>query len=504
MIKSKFKDLYVYLYFLLLSSVTLAIISQASYLYPVIDWVDPNCLYTMGKAMMNGKVLYRDVFDHKGPYTYFYFGFAYLLTKDSYVGLYLLQIVLSFIFAIFTKKTLELYGIKDLKKNLIICTVIHLSTYYSFAVSVGNSVEEIAMPFLAISLYISLKRIKNEQNLKFSDFIFMGLIGGFLFWIKFTLLAFFVGWFIYFFVVYIKQKSGKDILKMIFGILLGVVIITIPCIIYFAVNNALYDLYEVYFYDNLFVYTGRDSKNFFYAIGSGLGGICLALLNNFQISIPAIFGIVVFFKKKLKERFLLLATFISFLILSYVFATWYRYYAVPMSIFAVFGYVALFQIDFKKKFKPDSRKKAKTISITLASIALCFSCCLAFFRNGNQYYLLKKKEDTAQFKFAEIINNSDIENPKLLNYGFLDGGFYYALKQTPSFKYFCTTNCKIDEMEKESKKYIEEKQADFIVIKIWKNYKEELTSSNYTEVSKVKQYYRGEYVTYILYQVVKN
>ena len=69
---------------------------------------------------------------------------------------------------------------------------------------------------------------------------------------------------------------------------------------------------------------------------------------------------------KLKEergnkRFLLLATFISFLILSYVFATWYRYYAVPMSIFAVFGYIALFQIDFKKKFKPDSRKKAKTI-----------------------------------------------------------------------------------------------------------------------------------------------
>lgn len=504
MIKSKFKNLYVYLYFLLLSCVTLAIVSQASYLYPVIDWVDPNCLYTMGKAMMNGKVLYRDIFDHKGPYTYFYFGFAYLLTKDSYLGLYFLQVILSFIFAIFTKKTLELYGIKDLKKNLIICTVIHLSTYYSFAVSVGNSVEEIAMPLLAIALYISVKRIKTEQNFKLLDYIFMGLIGGVLFWIKYTLLAFFVGWFIYFFVVYIKQKSGKNILKMISGILLGVIIITIPCIIYFALNNALYDLYEVYFYDNLFVYTGRDGKNFLYAIGSGLGGICLALLNNFQISIPTIFGLIVFFKKKIKERFLLLATFISFLVLSYVFATWYRYYAVPMSIFAVFGYVAFFQIDFKKKIKHASIKKAKTISITLASIALCVSCFTAFFRNGNQYYIFKDKKETAQYQFAEIINNSEIDNPKLLNYAFLDGGFYYALKQVPSFKYFCTTNCKIEEMEKENKKYIEQKQADFIVIKIWKNYKEELTSSNYTEVSRVKQYYRGEYVTYILYQVVRN
>ena len=59
-----------------LSAVVLALCSKSSPLYAFNDWMDANIFFTMGKSMFRGKVLYRDVFDHKGPVLYFLYGLA--------------------------------------------------------------------------------------------------------------------------------------------------------------------------------------------------------------------------------------------------------------------------------------------------------------------------------------------------------------------------------------------------------------------------------------------
>lgn len=46
----------------------LMICSRSSFLYPYNDWNDANSYFTMGKGMMNGLVIYRDLYDQKGPY----------------------------------------------------------------------------------------------------------------------------------------------------------------------------------------------------------------------------------------------------------------------------------------------------------------------------------------------------------------------------------------------------------------------------------------------------
>ena len=57
----------------------------------------------------------------------------------------------------------------------------------------------------------------------------------------------------------------------------------------------------------------------------------------------------------------------------------------------------------------------------------------ALLATPNRYLMSYKKEELPQYKFAEKIKQSGIENPTLLNYGFLDGGFYTASGILPIF-----------------------------------------------------------------------
>ena len=73
------------------------------------EWVDSNVYFTIGKAMLGGKVLYRDIFDQKGPYLFMAHSFAYLISHRSFIGVYLLELALAFVFAYAEYRILLLY-----------------------------------------------------------------------------------------------------------------------------------------------------------------------------------------------------------------------------------------------------------------------------------------------------------------------------------------------------------------------------------------------------------
>mgnify|MGYP000054928960 FL=1 len=75
----------VLLYAMCISFLFMLICSKSSFLYPMNDWQDANCFFTVGKAMMNGKVLYKDIYEQKGPVLYFIHGIAYLISKTSFL-----------------------------------------------------------------------------------------------------------------------------------------------------------------------------------------------------------------------------------------------------------------------------------------------------------------------------------------------------------------------------------------------------------------------------------
>lgn len=78
-----------------------------------------------------------------------------------------------------------------------------------------------------------------------------------------------------------------------------------------------------------------------------------------------------------------------------------------------------------------------------------------------------KKEDLVQYQFAEIINQKP--DATLLNYGFLDGGFYTVTGNVPNLKYFHKPNIayeKYPAIMDEQNRYIRETVTDFVVIRV--------------------------------------
>ena len=80
-------------YCLLVSAVLLALCSRSSPLYPMNDWVDANCFFTVGKAMFNGRVPYRDLYEQKGVLLYFLYGLGWLLSHRSFLGVYMIEVL---------------------------------------------------------------------------------------------------------------------------------------------------------------------------------------------------------------------------------------------------------------------------------------------------------------------------------------------------------------------------------------------------------------------------
>ena len=56
---------------LLAAFVAITLMSECSFLYPINDWNDAQCFFTVGRTISSGKVLYRDIYEQKGPLLYF-------------------------------------------------------------------------------------------------------------------------------------------------------------------------------------------------------------------------------------------------------------------------------------------------------------------------------------------------------------------------------------------------------------------------------------------------
>lgn len=68
----KGKDIPAAAYLLASAFLLIMLASRSSFLYPCNNWNDANSYFSVGKALFNGKMPYRDVFDQKGMYLYFF------------------------------------------------------------------------------------------------------------------------------------------------------------------------------------------------------------------------------------------------------------------------------------------------------------------------------------------------------------------------------------------------------------------------------------------------
>ena len=118
---------------------------------------------------------------------------------------------------------------------------------------------------------------------------------------------------------------------------------------------------------------------------------------------------------------------------------------------------------------------------------------IAWRGNSNYYLLGMDKSEMPQYKFQKMICKS--ENPTLLNYGFLDGGFYTVCDIVPSEKFFCQLNIKLPEMEDSLRQAILEGRVQFVVTR-----NEILHDEKYQQIEEAEFPFEGKIWVYRLYE----
>ena len=444
---------------LMTSVVCITICSKCSPIYPFNNWDDINCFFTVGKAVANDTVMYKEIFEQKGPLLYFLFSLAYFISNDTFLGIYLIEIILCFLFLLISLKTIKLFSDDRIVYFVPLLAAI---IYSSSAMSDGGSAEELCLPLIALCCYFGIRSLQRNTGITLKEWFAVGVTSGIVLWIKFSLLGFYIGFGLYFLFFYLKSKRFKELFKAFLSLISGVFIISLPIFVYFAINNAVSDLFTVYFYDNLFVYTVNKAGNFvlgfFVNLFYGSASFVVCYTAGFVLSIA---GAIFMARQKKELLFFYLITFLFSFLLIYSGGRHFNYYSFTLSVYVPFG--VLFIINISKRFinKLNINVNNKKMTVPLLSVLYILSAAFMFLLSPNTYMLKYKKDDLPQFKFNKIISKT--QSPTMLNYGFLDGGFYTVSDIMPTCKYFCKLNIPYEEMEKTQDQFVENGLIDYVV-----------------------------------------
>ena len=469
-----------YVFLLMTAALIITICSKSSPLYPLNDWVDANCFFTVGKSMLHGKVLYRDIVEQKGFYLYVLHALGYLISNTTFFGMYLLEIAAAFAFLVYTYKIALLFcSDADV---LYLIPVLAAFVYGTHAFSHGDSAEEFCLPLLAYALWAGLKALRNNETLTNKEFFWIGVTSGCVLWIKYTMLGFYLGWFIVPAYLMIRGRAWKKLISSVAAIALGAGVATLPVVVYFAANGALHDLWQVYFYDNMFIYSSAEGVKHS-TLKNIVQGSYYALLNNGEITLAIILGIAWFgMIKKGKISDQLLCSMLCTAIFVFCGDGRPKYYAF---VFAAFMPTALPMLGWLLTRVPESIRRCCRRACPICGVVL------ALLLNNNAYMLRYTEDDLPQFAFKQYVDQ--VENPTLLNYGFLDGGFYTVYDIVPHCKYFCRLNVQLEEMIETQDDYVKQGLSDFVVTR-----GKEIESELYECVAQGEFYFEKDHI-YRLY-----
>ena len=218
----------------------------------------------MGLAVLQGRIPYRDIFDHKGPVLYLIEALGQWMIPGRN-GILMLQCLSMSITLMFLFKMAKLFVGNVLSFIWVIVALCIMGVFFHD----GNMTEEWNLPYLIVPLYFALSYLSNESGMFHPNkYAFLyGLCFGMAFFIRPNDAVAQVGGVMFGVIVWLfYRKAYKNIFQNVLFFLLGLLIIAIPILIWFGINGALGDLYF-----GLLEFNAKYSDGLLYMIRSAIG-----------------------------------------------------------------------------------------------------------------------------------------------------------------------------------------------------------------------------------------
>ncbi len=197
--------------------------------------LDSSVFQTVGKYWLEGSIPYKDLFDHKGPIVYVINAIGYAIYPRS--GIMVPQIIFLYLSCLFIWRAMELYSSGKEKIFFMIFAMVYYAAHYQE----GNHVTEYSNLFLAVAAYCFLRSLKEDKFPSLYGFVY-GFGFGACLLIRLSDAAqiccqcFLVAVFL------LQTRDFKTLWQNVLNFCAGFVAIILPFVIYFAAQDALYDL----------------------------------------------------------------------------------------------------------------------------------------------------------------------------------------------------------------------------------------------------------------------
>lgn len=428
------------------AAVLAGLCSMSSPLFPLNIWNDANCLLTVGRVMKAGGVLYRDVYEQKGPLLYLIHMLAACVSDSGFLGVYLFEVMSLAVTLFFAWKLVRAWT--DDEAALGAALLMGACVLVSRSFSRGDSAEEFCLPFLMAALQIACGEPRGEAGLPLGRMFVLGMLAGCVATIKYTALGLFLGLCLVQGVYGLARRRPGHVLCSAAVFLAGMLIPVLPWVVYFAANGALGDAYTAYIHNNIFLYNAQERS--WAAIADC---VLQAGWNNAAWAVFAALGVCAYGLSRRREAFGRLAVALSALgAFAAVFLPGeiYPYYPLVLSVFAAFGIGKA--AAWLRRFLP--KRGAWSMACGALSLAM------ALWLSPNAFLRGVSLEETAQGRLAAQME----PGATLLQYSHLDDGLYLTSGALPQEKYFVLLNVAYDEMREALDDAVRSGRPDYVLV----------------------------------------
>lgn len=470
---------------MLFSFVAVTVASLSSPFYPYNFYGDTNAWFTVGRGMCEGKLPYADFVDHKGPILYFLYYLLALLGNNTFLGIYLFEIVCSISVIVSLYKSLELLDSSQPELLSMLGLLVFLcSSGYGY----GGTVEIYTMALVMPGIYLFFRNSVLSLDISYAESCFLGIAAGIVFWMKFNLSVLVLLPFVYMVGIKCISDRQKEVISPLLFAVGSFFLVYGGVYWYCDVTGILEQMKLQYFFYNL-----NDNPNGFslLTVLKGIPDTVISVLRGFGVGTCLIvLGFLWSGKEKYRDvrkfSMVYLAVAGAMLCLN---RFHFLYYTVILMPLIVLGLYVLGEKVLSKSVRVMPLAGVLAIGIFLPMM----------FSQSFDTVRMSKAQEYGLSKIApHILERKD---STLLCFGMMDEGFYYLFDKKPIVRNFFKCNLSEPQYRKayldETFKVVSAHKADYIL-----TYDEDhnLEKYGYRLIEKVSLLNNNRLIAYRLYE----
>lgn len=255
---------------------------------------DSSAFIYIGERMRDGLVPYVDLFDHKGILLYFIQYVGCVIGGGGFSGIWLLELCNLFATALFMIKAVRLF-LESRIAAYLASALVFLAFLSYFSTEGGNVVEEYALPWLVMAVYIVLKYFLTDTY-SVRGIVGLGIGFAVVFFLRANMITAWIAYLPVIFVSMIYRKKYRDLLKCALAFCIGCMVVCLPLLFYFLATDSMNAMLECYIRFN-FGYSDSEGT----LLGIGKTAVYLIALS------PVVFALIAVSVRNIaKDRIFLL------------------------------------------------------------------------------------------------------------------------------------------------------------------------------------------------------